>query len=132
MDDKPKVPVGPHPAARLDQPIIELNLTHELEALRQSESYRASDHSAVTLVKRDELSIVLVALKPGGHMEEHRADAPITVRVLEGHVRFAAGGETFELFPHQLLAVAAGKPHRVTAAEESAFMLTIAGIHRSR
>lgn len=127
---------GPEPdvgsTARLGQRIIDLELQRELEGLRGSDGYRTGDHSAVTLVKRDELSVVLVALKAGGRMHEHRADAPITVHVLEGQIHFTVDRETYHLLPQQLLAVAAGLPHAVTATEDSAFLLTIAGIHRNR
>ncbi len=62
-------------------------------------------------------------------MHEHHADAPITVYGLEGRIRFDVGGQSHELTPGRVLVVAAGLPHSVHAIEQSAFLLTIGGLH---
>jgi quercetin dioxygenase-like cupin family protein len=114
---------------RVGAPVIELDCASEIAALRASDSYQRADHAAETVAKQSELRLVLVALKAGGLMHEHHADAPITVHGLEGRIRFDVGGHSHELIPGHVLVVAAGLPHSVHAIEESAFLLTIGGLH---
>jgi quercetin dioxygenase-like cupin family protein len=113
------------PAERLGAPIIHIELDNELELLRASDSYGATDHAATTILKRPGIRVVLVALKAGGQMHEHHADSPITVQVLQGTIRFDVEGQTLELQPGHLVGVAESLPHRVLGVEDSAFLLTI-------
>jgi len=46
--------------------------------------------------------------------------------VLEGQLQFTAEPQTVGLGPGQLLTLHAGLPHRVVAATEAAFLLTLA------
>src|ERR1019366_9745601 len=68
--------------------LVEVDLATELEALRAGDSYRAADHAAKTIAKQPGVSVVLIALKPGGQMHEHHADGAITVQGIDGHVEF--------------------------------------------
>lgn len=112
---------------RVGAPLIDFDLNRELESLRAGDSYRTSDHGAVTLVKRPGLRVVLIAIRAGGHMEEHQAQLPITVHVLAGRIRLEAEGGGIELAPGRLMAIAGGIPHGVAGVEDSAFVLTIGG-----
>lgn len=114
---------------RVGAPVIELDCAAEIAALRASDSYGRADHAAETVAKQSGLRVVLVALKAGGQMHEHHADAPITVHGLEGRIQFTVGGQSHELVPGRVLVVAAGLRHAVLAIEESAFLLTIGGLH---
>lgn len=73
--------------------------------------------------------LVRIALKADGVMHKHHADVPITVHCLKGKIRFEVGGRSHELNPCHLLVVVAGLPHSARALEESAFLLTIGGLH---
>jgi len=95
--------------------------------LRGSDSYRRADHAAETVAKQSGLRVVIVALKAGGLMHEHHADAPITVHCLEGRIRFDVDGQSHELTSGCVLIVAPGLPHSVHAIKQSALLLTIGG-----
>ena len=123
-----ETPLDLRPAERLGAPIIHIELDNELELLRASDSYRGADHAATTILKRPGIRVVLVALQAGGQMHEHHADAPITVQVLEGRIRFNVDGQTLELLPGHLVSVAESLPHSVLGVEESAFLLTIGAV----
>ena len=114
------------PAERLGAPVIHLELDHVLELLRASDSYRAADHAATTILKRPGIRVLLVALQIGGQMHEHHTDAPITVQVLEGCVRFDVDGHTLELhrghfckrgpdYPYSNSAIVTGTPPELVA-----------------
>ncbi len=61
-------------------------------------------------------------------MHEHHADAPITVQVLEGRIRFDVDGQILELLPGHLISIAESLPHSVVGIEVSAFLLTIGAV----
>lgn len=123
---------GEAPRARahhVTDPLIEVDMATELEALRASASYQAADHAAKTIAKQPGIRVVLIALKPGGHMHEHHADAAITVQGVHGSVQFDVAGRAVLLMPGGLLTVEAGMPHQLTGIDESAVLLTIGGTH---
>jgi quercetin dioxygenase-like cupin family protein len=110
---------------RVGAPVIELDCGSEIATLRNSDSFHRADHAAETVEKQPDLRVVLVALKAGGRMHEHHADAPITVHCLEGRIQFSVGGQSHEVIPGHVLVMAAGFRHSVLATEKSAFLLTI-------
>jgi hypothetical protein len=61
-------------AHHVTDPLIDVDLPSELQTLRSSESYQASDHAAKVIAKSSGLRVLLIALKPGGRMDEHHAD----------------------------------------------------------
>ena len=116
-------------AHHVADPLIEVDLATELEALRASDSYQAADHAAKTITKQPGIRVVLIALKPGGQMNEHHADWAITVQGIDGHVEFTVGQRAVALTRERLLTVPPGVPHRARGVNESAFLLTIGGAH---
>ena len=118
-------PTEDRPAVRLSQPIIHLDLSAELAEIRAGAAYGDSDHAAKTLVKEPGLDVVLMAIKAGGTVHEHRAHVPILVQALEGLVTFRVQGQQFELAPGRLLAVDANLPHSLRAQSDAAVLLTL-------
>jgi quercetin dioxygenase-like cupin family protein len=116
-------------AHHVNDPVIEVDLATELDALRASASYQASDHAAKVIAKHPGIRVVLIALKPGGQMNEHKADWAITAQGVHGHIEFTVGERTVALTRGRLVTVAAGVTHRVRGMDESAFLLTIGGAH---
>jgi quercetin dioxygenase-like cupin family protein len=114
-------------AHHVADPLIEIDCLAELLALQNSDSYRTADHAAKTIAKQPGIRVVLIALKPGGRLDEHHTDSPITVHGLKGNVNFTVAEKTFRLTPGVLLAVAWALPHSIEALDESAFLLTIGG-----
>jgi quercetin dioxygenase-like cupin family protein len=102
------------------------DLAHEHARAADGEILARSGRNARTLLKDGPLRVTLVALAAGGEIAEHHADGPITVQPLHGRIRFHAGGATHELVPGQLLSLAPGVRHAVTATEDAAFLLTVA------
>jgi len=82
--------------------------------------------NARTLIKYDDVRVVLIALAAEARMKEHKADGRISIHVLSGHIQLRASGRTFNLRTGRLLALDHGVPHDVYALEESALLLTIA------
>lgn len=114
----------PHPAP-LSAPYLEFNLRRELEQLRAEPEWKAG-HNAKTLVKYDDLRVVLIALRARARIPEHRTDGRISIQSVHGHVRIRAGGRTFDLPEGALLTLEQGLAHDVEALDDSAILLTIA------
>ena len=116
---------------RMAAPMLVFDLAHEEAQLHAEQAWRQGDRNAKTLVKEADFRVVLVALRAGARMEEHRAAGRISVQTLAGHVRLRIGGTIVELPVGRLASLERDVPHDVEAVEESAFLLTIAwqGIH---
>lgn len=111
--------------ATMAAPHLAFDLAQELEQLRREPAWN-SGQNAKTLVKYDDLRVVLITLKAGARLAGHRTDGRISIHTLQGHVRVTAQEEAFDLPAGHLLTLDHGVPHDVEATAESAFLLTIA------
>lgn len=109
----------------LDAPLLRLELASELEDIRRGAPYRDKGHSAKTLARYPDLRLVLVALKRGANMGEHKTDHRITVHSLSGRVRVKLPSQEVDLPAGSLLTMSGAIPHDVEALDDSAFLLTI-------
>jgi quercetin dioxygenase-like cupin family protein len=114
----------PHPRP-MGTPFLEFDLAGELEQLAR-EPQPIGGHNAKTLVKYDDLRIVLIALRADARIPGHQAEGRISVHTIRGHIRIRAIQRTFDLPAGSLLALDRGLPHDVEALEDSALLLTIA------
>jgi quercetin dioxygenase-like cupin family protein len=106
-------------------PFMEFDLPAEIHRLK-AEATWSTGQNARTLVKYDDVRVVLIALGAEAGMPEHKAEGRITIHVLSGHIRVKASGRTFSLRAGGILALDHGVSHDVYALEESALLLTIA------
>jgi quercetin dioxygenase-like cupin family protein len=107
-------------------PVLAFDLTHEIAQLHEETAWQQGDRNAKTLVKEADFRIVLIALRAGARMEEHRAAGRISVQTLAGHIRLHTVGTNVDLPTGRLVSLERDVPHDVEALEESAFLLTIA------
>jgi quercetin dioxygenase-like cupin family protein len=112
----------------LTAPNLTFDLASQLGELRREEAYQRSGRAGRTLAKSGRMRVTLVAMSRGNVIGTHQADSPLTLHVLEGHIRFRAGGEDHELKAGQLLFFGPGDAHDLTATEESALLLTLSAI----
>jgi quercetin dioxygenase-like cupin family protein len=112
-------------AVYLTAPLMVFNLAREIEQLHQEEAWLRTGRNSKTLVKHPDFRIVLIALKEGGRVEEHKADARISIHTLSGHVKLQLLDEMVDLPVGHLLALDRALEHDLEALEESAILLTI-------
>lgn len=93
--------------------------------MRSEEAYLRGDHTARTLVHEPDLRVVLIAMKAGGRLEEHRAKATASVHVLSGQIRIDLLDKVVNLSAGGFLMLEQGLRHAVEAGPESAFLLTL-------
>jgi quercetin dioxygenase-like cupin family protein len=104
---------------------MDFNLSTEVAQLHQEDAWLRTGHNSKTLVKQPDFRIVLIALKKGGRVEEHKADARISIHTLSGHVKLQLPDEIVDLPAGHLLALDRALEHDLEAIEESAILLTI-------
>ena len=108
--------------------ISQFDLQEEIRLLRNEESWqRETGRSSKTLVKQQDFRIVLVLMKAGTRLSEHRANARISFHVVLGRIRvhLRSDRKMVELPAAGLLALDSSIPYDVESPEESAFLLTI-------
>lgn len=110
----------------LGVPILQSDLLEELESLRKEDAWtQRTGPSSRTLVKHPDLTIVLLALRKGLRMPEHKTSARISVQALAGHIRLKLPDRTVDLHAGQLLVLDQRVPHDLEAEEDCAILLTL-------
>lgn len=101
---------------------------HERE-LASGDSMRRDGHAARTLVRENDLRVVLITMRSGARIAEHLADATVMIHLLKGKVRLHLGGKdehrAIDLEPAQLLALPKGLAHDLEAIVESSVLVTL-------
>ena len=116
-------------AGHLTAPLMDFNLTQEIAQLHEEEAWLRTGRNSKTLVKQPDFRIVLIALQKGGHIEEHSADARISIYTLSGHVKLQLPEQTVDMPGGHLLVLDRALEHDLEALEESAILLTISWPH---
>jgi len=114
---------------RLTGPLLTFDLAAEIEQLHREEHWQKDGRISKTLVKYSDFRIVLVLMQKGTLMQEHKADARISIHALRGRLRVHLPEKTVELSAGHLLVLEKSLPHDVDALEESAFLLSISWPH---
>jgi quercetin dioxygenase-like cupin family protein len=107
--------------------ISQFDMHQEIRLLRNQESWqRETGRSSKTLVKQQDFRIVLVLMKAGTRLSEHRANARISIQTVLGRIRVHFRDQRhIELPAGGLLALDSSIPFDLECLEESAFLLTI-------
>jgi quercetin dioxygenase-like cupin family protein len=125
MNEEPGYPHRRPHSQPLAGPYTELDLARELDQLQREPEWEKGQN-AKTVVKYDNLRVVLMALKARVRIPQHVTEGRITIQTIRGHILVRAKERTFDLPLGALLALDHGLPHDVEAIEDSAFLLTIA------
>lgn len=80
---------------------------------------------ATTLFQEHGMRGLLLHLKAGEQIPEHRTPGSITVQSLKGEAIFASGEEQITLRPGSLISLAPAVPHRVSAQQETLLLVTV-------
>ena len=115
--------------AALASPLLTFNLEAEMKLLRQQEHWLKDGRISETLVKYSDFRIVLILMRAGTLMQEHKADARISIHGLSGRLLVKLHEKTVELSAGSLLVLEKCLPHDVSAVEDSAFLLSISWPH---
>lgn len=106
--------------------MVSIEISDEIGRLKAKAQLSSVDRLAVSLVKDDALNLLLMVLKKGARLAEHRTKGPIAVHVLAGAVRFSAGSRSEELSQGTIAALDRDIVHELEAVEESVILLITA------
>lgn len=109
----------------LKAPLMSFSINNEIEKLLKEPSWLTGDRNAVTLQKNPKLRIVLISLRKGAALLEHKVEGPITIMVLSGNINFIVGKEKVNAKTNGMIVLEKTIPHDVEALEDSTFILTI-------
>ncbi|MFA3781465.1 cupin domain-containing protein [Melioribacteraceae bacterium 4301-Me] len=109
----------------LKAPLLSISLEKEIKKLKKELSWIKGDRNAVTLQKNSNLRVVLIAIRKGASLLEHKVEGPITLLVLSGKINFLANEESAKIKANELVVLEKTIPHDAKAIEDSIFLLTI-------
>lgn len=110
----------------LAEPLLQIDFERELQQLRQEDSWqRETGRSSKTLAKYPDFRIVLILMKSGTRMRQHKAEGRVSVQLLDGLVCVHLADRMVNVSGGHLLVMDCGVLHDVEALEESALLLTI-------
>jgi quercetin dioxygenase-like cupin family protein len=110
----------------LAEPLLQIDLDQELKQLRREDSWqRETGRSSKTIAKYPDFRIVLILMKSGTRMRQHRAEGRISIQQLKGQVCIHLADRKVTVSTGHLLVLDCGVLHDVEALEESALLLTI-------
>jgi len=115
--------------AALTAPLLTFKLGNEIQRLRRQEHWLKDGRISETLVKYSDFRIVLILMQAGTLMQEHKADARISIHGLSGRLMVHLPEKSIELTAGDLLVLEKCLPHDVNALEDSAFLLSISWPH---
>jgi quercetin dioxygenase-like cupin family protein len=93
--------------------------------LRKEAAYEGSGYTSRTLIREQDLRAVLIVMKAGARMADHRAEETASVQALSGRLRLHLPGGPVDLPAGHVLALEANQRHDVEALDESAFLLSL-------
>jgi quercetin dioxygenase-like cupin family protein len=133
ITDVQEVPYDLHRLPHLGDSLLQVLIPAEVKNLWQQEAWdMESGRSARTLVKYPDLRIVLVSMKAGARMTQHKTNARFAILTLAGHVRLHLPHTSVEAPKGELLAVDRDVAHDVEAIQQSTFLLIIAWPGRAK
>ena len=109
----------------LKAPLLNFSLDREIKKLKKEPAWIDGDRNAVTLQKNSNLRVVLMSMRKGAALLEHKVEGAITLFVLSGKINFLAGKESVKVKNNELVVLEKTIPHDVKALEDSTLLLTI-------
>ncbi|MBZ0198833.1 MAG: cupin domain-containing protein [Ignavibacteriaceae bacterium] len=109
----------------LSAPLLKFSIDKEVDRLKTEPTWADGDRNAITLQKNSKLRVVLITMRKGASLKEHKVEGPITIFVLSGKIIFSTGDDKINMSGNELIVLEKTIPHDVEALEDSSFILTI-------
>jgi quercetin dioxygenase-like cupin family protein len=112
------------PQAKYTDGVSQFDLFSEIAAAEMRKPWPTGVFSK-TLVKEDDMRVVLSMMEPGAQMKTHHADGSMSVQVLQGAVHLCAESEDHELHSGQIITLLPSIRHDLKASERSVVLFTL-------
>jgi len=105
--------------------MVTFSVAGEIARLKSAPEWESRDRHAVSLIKDARLNLLLMVLKKGACLHEHRTKGPIALQVVSGLLRFSTATQC-TLSAGEIVGLDRDVSHSVEALEESAIILVTA------
>ncbi len=120
-------PYGLNRLPHLGRSLLQVLIPNEVQSMWKEGAWRTlAGRSSRTLVKYPDLRIVLVSMKAGARLKQHKTSARSAILTLAGHLRCHLPSATVEVPRGELLALDRDMSHDVEAIRPSTFLLILA------
>lgn len=109
----------------LTGPSLTFDLDSSIAELSRDVTYRRSGRVGRTLIKNEPLRLTLTLIRKGVDAGTHHAEAPMTLQVLSGRLRYTLDGESRTLGKGEVLFFGPGHAQDIQALQDTAILLTI-------
>ena len=117
----------------LGSSLLQVLIPNEVQSMWKEEAWQPdAGRTARTLVKYPDLRIVLVSMKAGTRLKQHKTSARFAILTLAGHLRLHLPDATVEVPRGELLALDRAVSHDVEAIRQSTFLLILARPDREK
>jgi quercetin dioxygenase-like cupin family protein len=82
-------------------------------------------HRTAAILKAEQLELLRIVLQAGQTLKQHSAPGEITVLCLEGEIEFSTSSGIHLMLAGQLIHLAAGEPHSLTAHQPASALVTM-------
>jgi quercetin dioxygenase-like cupin family protein len=114
-----------HPNERFAVPQLLVDLETAISKLRSEPHAGERGHRQETLYRRGGYTVALFAFDRFTGLSAHKANGIVNIHVLRGCMKITAADQVHELRAGQMLILAPGLEHAVTAEEEGEILVTV-------
>lgn len=114
-----------HPDQRLAASVQFVDCQSVASSLRAEDHHGVAGHRQVAIVRQGPVTMIVMAFEIGGEMKEHKAEGVVSIQVLSGLLKLMVGSDTHDLGIGQLVTLAPGVPHSLSAITAVDMLLTV-------
>ena len=114
-----------NPDRLLDGPLLIFDLPYLMEKIVTEDSWQRNKRNSITLLKSENMRLVLIALSSGEEIDFRQSDNLISLQLMKGEVEFYTENKTVILKQGQLLTLHENIQHSLVAIGETIFLLTV-------
>ena len=109
----------------LDGPLLIFDLPYLMEKIVTEDSWQKNKRNAITLLKNENMRLVLIDLSSGEEINFRQSDNLISLQLMKGEVEFNTENKIAMLKQGQLLTHHENMQHSLVAIGETIFLLTV-------
>ena len=108
-----------------DHKLSDFDLPSLIATMKGSYSWANGELNALILLKDPDKKIILTAMHEGTEIESFQSNDSVTLKILEGKLRFHVLKNSITIRKDQLMTLKQHIGYRLTTSEETIFLLTI-------
>jgi len=110
---------------QIDSQLLTLDVEKEARLLRAEPEWIAGERNGKTLAKYPHMRVVLISLRKGTGLREHKVEGPMALYVVSGKVTISVKNAEYQVRNGGLFTLRKTIPHDVRATDDSTILLTI-------